>query len=196
MAEPEPEREGGYVPWDVPMAVEAQKSLEAAGVDPAAELLSLTHTPTSERALTLRSDCGICSRCALKVVQKSRMSGGGKYKQVDGRPMGTIKTQCCRHSRNCYCAMLCFVVCVLVSAVVLLTTDTAIDVATELGDTTPDGSLADDKFSKHGMQNFLTTDDDALFCVKPVISGEHGCSFRCAISCWKSVRVSVALSFL
>jgi hypothetical protein len=42
MAEPEPEREGGYVPWDVPMAVEAQKSLEAAGVDPAAELLSLT----------------------------------------------------------------------------------------------------------------------------------------------------------
>eukprot|EP01047_Picozoa_sp_COSAG01_P053800 COSAG01_NODE_5807_length_4021_cov_30.092810_3_plen_688_part_01 len=43
MAEgPEPEQEGHYVPWDVQVAVEAQKSLESAGVDPAAELLSLT----------------------------------------------------------------------------------------------------------------------------------------------------------
>jgi hypothetical protein len=46
MAEPEPEREGSYVPWDVQVSVGAQKSLEqrekSPGVDPAAELLSLT----------------------------------------------------------------------------------------------------------------------------------------------------------
>ena len=51
MAEPEPERQGSYVPFAVQAAVAAQKSLQSAGVDTVAEVLSasaaMEQTPDS-----------------------------------------------------------------------------------------------------------------------------------------------------